>query len=316
MTTTAGHPADPGDQGVIAAGAGARIFDRGYRAYDGVRLGTNGAIRALTKHTIQRVLGLKRTFWNKILPGLTIFMAYVPAIAFVGIATFLKSRLLEHGVDVNDVIPSYGDYYLFVWAAIGVFVAFVAPEALCTDRRTGMIGMYLASPLRRDTYLLAKAAAIGFVLSIVTLGPPLFMLVARTIAGVGPDGPGGVVAVLWRVVVSGVIVAVLPATLSLAVSSTTTRRAVASAAIVLISLGSIALSESLIAAGASHNFFVLNLAYLPLEIVTRIYGEPQGTTLSSASGVATSTLVAAYVVLTVGLAWFVRWRYQRIEVTR
>ena len=55
---------------------------------------------------------------------------------------------------------------------------------------------------------------------------------------------------------------------------------------------------------------------LPLEIVTRIYSEPAGTTLSTASGVATSTLVAAYVVLTLGLAVFVRWRYQQIEVTR
>jgi hypothetical protein len=314
VTTTTGQV--PGPDGASTPEDAARIFDRGYRSYDGVRLGTRGAIRALTKHTIQRVLGLKRTFWNKILPGLTIFLAYVPAIVFVGIATFLKSRLIAHGVDINDVIPSYGDYYLFVWAAIGVFVAFVAPEALCTDRRTGLIGMYLASPLRRDTYLLAKAAAIGFVLSLVTLGPPLFMLIARTIAGVGPDGPGGVLAVLWRVVLSGLIVGLLPAALSLAVSSTTTRRAVASAAIVLISLGSIAVSESLIAAGASHNFFVLNIAYLPLEIVIRIYGEPQGSTLPSASGVATSTLVAAYVVLTVGLALFVRWRYQRIEVTR
>jgi ABC-2 type transport system permease protein len=298
------------------AAAPARILDRGYRPYDGPRLGPNGAVRALTKHSIQRVLGLKRSFWNKILPILTIFLAYVPAIVFVGIATFLKSRFVARGVDINDIIPSYGDYYLFIWAAIGVFVAFVAPEALCTDRRTGMIGLYLASPLRRDTYLLAKAAAIGFVISIVTLGPPLFMLIARTIAGVGPDGPTGVLAVLWRVILSGVIVGLLPAALSLAVSSTTTRRAVASAAIVLISLGSIAVSEALIAAGASHDFFVLNLAYLPIEIVTRIYGEPAGTTLDAARPVATSTLVFAYVVLTVGLAAFVRWRYQRIEVTR
>ena len=316
MTATVddGRPSedDPGPQGV----APARILDRGYRAYTGVRLGARGSVQALTLHTVQGVLGLKRSFWNKVLPGLTIFLAYVPAIVFVGIATFLKSRLIARGVDINDVIPSYGDYYLFVWAAIGVFVAFVAPEALCTDRRTGMLGMYLASPLRRDTYLLAKAAAIAFVLSIVTLGPPLLMLVARTIAGVGPDGPGGVLAVLWRVIVAGVVVGLLPTTLSLAVASTTTRRAVASAAIVLILLGSIAVSESLIAAGASHSFFALNLVYLPVELVVRLYGEPAGTSLSSATGVATSTLVVVYVALTAALAVFVRTRYQRIQVTR
>ena len=294
----------------------ARIFDRGYRAYDGPRLGVRGAMRSLVRHTVQRVLGLKRTFWNKILPGLTIFLAYVPAIVFVGVATLLKSRLVARGVDINDVIPSYGQYYLFVWAAIGVFVAFVAPEALCTDRRSGMLGLYLASPLRRDTYLLAKAAAIGFVLSLVTLGPPLFMLLARTIAGVGPDGFAAFLGVLWRVVVSGAVVAALPASLSLAISSTTTRKAVASAGIVLVLLGSIAVSESLISAGVSSNVFVLDLAYLPLELVARIYGLAPGSALSSAAPVATSTMVVAYVLMTAALAAFVRFRYQRIQVTR
>ena len=41
--------------------------------------------------------------------------------------------------------------------AVLVFVAFVAPEVLCPDRRTGMLGLYLASPLTRDTYLVGKA---------------------------------------------------------------------------------------------------------------------------------------------------------------
>jgi ABC-type transport system involved in multi-copper enzyme maturation permease subunit len=271
---------------------------------------------SLVKHTVQRVLGLKRSFWNKILPGLTIFLAYVPAIVFVGIATFLKSRLVTRGVDMNNVIPTYGDYYGFIWAAIAVFVAFVAPEALCTDRRTGMLGLYLASPLRRDTYLASKAAAIGFVLSIVTLGPPLFMLIARVIAGVGPNGFTGVARVLGKVVISGIIVAALPASLSLAVSSTTSRRAAASAAIVLISLGSIAVSESLIAAGASANVFVLNLVFLPLELVHRIYGRSPGETPGPGASVPTSTLVIAYLLLTFGFAAFVRYRYQRIQVTR
>jgi hypothetical protein len=111
-------------------------------------------------------------------------------------------------------------------------------------------------------------------------------------------------------------VAALPAALSLAISSTTSRRAVASAAIVLVLLGSIAVSESLISAGASSNLFVLDLPYLPLELVTRLYGEAPGTALTSATTVATATMVTAYVVITGALVAFVRFRYQRIQVTR
>ncbi len=294
----------------------ARILDRGYRPYDGPRTGIRGAMRSLVRHSVQRVLGLKRNVWTKVLPFLTIFFAYVPAIVFVGVAVLLKDRFATEGVNINDVLPSYGEYYLFIWAAIEVFAAFSAPEVLCTDRRTGMIGLYLASPLSRDSYLAAKAVAVGIVLSIVTLGPPLFMLVARAVAGVGPDGFGGFVAVLWRVVVAGVIAAGLPLAMTLAIASTTTRRAAASAAFILVSLGSVVVTEALINAGGSSTLFVFNLPYLPLEIVARLFGEPAGKAWESSASVPTTTLVAAYLVFTAVCVVFVRARYQRIQVTR
>ena len=50
---------------------------------------------------------------------------------------------------------------------------------LCTDRRTGLLGLYFASPLDRNTYLVSKAAAVAAVLSIVTTGP-LLLMICRT----------------------------------------------------------------------------------------------------------------------------------------
>lgn len=109
---------------------------------------------------------MRRSAWAKVLPVATIAFAYLPAIVFVGAAALLPDQSSR-----DLALPSYGDYYGFVISAIMVFVALVAPEVLCTDRRTGMLGVYLAAPLDRDTYLLAKAAGIAFVLSIVCLGP-------------------------------------------------------------------------------------------------------------------------------------------------
>ena len=46
----------------------ARIYEQGYRSYDGPRLGVAASVRSLAIHSIRRGLGLRRTFWAKLLP--------------------------------------------------------------------------------------------------------------------------------------------------------------------------------------------------------------------------------------------------------
>ncbi|MEJ7585849.1 MAG: ABC transporter permease subunit, partial [Acidimicrobiales bacterium] len=110
-----------------------------------------------------------------------------------------------------------------------MFVAVVAPEILCTDRRTGMLGVYLASPLTRDTYLLAKALATLIVLAFVTIGPPLLMLIAFIVQGEGPDGVAGVALTVVRILGSGLAISILYTAFSMGVSSLTDRKAFATA---------------------------------------------------------------------------------------
>ena len=285
----------------------ARIHDRGYLAYDGPRHDSHRAMVNLSYHTIQRVLGLKRSNWQKVLPGISLLIAFIPAIVFIGIAAFLP-RGEELGLD------STANYYEFITGALFLFAAFVAPEAVCTDRRSGMLGLYLASPLSRDTYLAAKFAAVAAVLSTMTLGPPLLMLIAYTLADSGPDGVTGWLAELARILAAGAALAVFWTALSLAVSSLTTRRSLASVGIFVGLLASSAVGDGL-AEGADlgDSYALLNLVGLPFEAVFRIFGETnaEGPPIGD---VDTWAIFATLVGLIVAFGAFARWRYQRIEV--
>lgn len=285
----------------------AQIIDRGYRAYEGERGGVAASMRALVKHSVQRVLGIKRTIWQKIMPVMSILIAYVPAIVFVGIAALINSDQI-----LDEILPTYGEYYGFVTAAIILFVAFVGPELLCTDRRTGMLGLYLASPVDRDRYLVAKMLSIAMVLSIVTIGPQLLMLVSFTLEGAGP-GPAEFVKTLGQIILGGLAISVLHTAISMAVSSLTDRRTVASAAIIMLLLVSGTVSSAFVdGAGLSHNYELLNLFGLPFALAVRVFGERAG----FLSSVSTGPIIAAYLGWTLLGAVVVRWRYKRMLVTR
>src|SRR4051812_49603384 len=75
----------------------ARIIDRGYRPYDGPRLGPAGAVRSLVRHTVQRVMGLRRPASAKILPVLSAGIAHVPALVVVGLAAPIKDPRVPRG---------------------------------------------------------------------------------------------------------------------------------------------------------------------------------------------------------------------------
>lgn len=295
-----------GDGGAYGGG-GARILERGYRRYDGPRRGTARVVRSLTRHTIERVLGLRRPARSKVLPVLAITMAYLPAAVFIGLVAFIP----EQARDLVGV-PDYPEYYGFVTAAILLFVVLVAPEALCPDRRSGLIGLYLASPLTRSTYLLAKALAIASVLAFVTLGPLLLLLLGLSLQGAGPEGFGNLVVTLVRIVGAGLALTAFYTALSMAVASLTDRRAVASAAtLLLLSATTIAAGVLVLSLRAPEPLALLSLNRVPFDAVLRIYGVE-----GLPPNLATPLVLGALVAWTLAGAAVVALRYRRLEVTR
>jgi len=295
----------------MTAPSSARIIEGGYRRFEGVRSGRRGAIRSVAIHTTQRALGLRRAARYKILPVLAALLAYVPAIVYAGLAAL---RPPDTFFD-NQFLPTYAEYYFFITSAIVVFAAFVAPEVLCTDRRTGMLGLYLASPLTRYTYLLSKALSVMGVLAIVTLGPPLFLLIAYVLIGTGPDGPADILLFVVRIVAAGALVSAFFGSLSMAVSSLTDRKAAASAAIVVILLLSGVVTGSLVeGADVSPQLLLANLFVLPFEAVIRIFGE--STEDVNFQQLGATEVIAATIGWCLVFAGVVVARYRALEVTR
>lgn len=294
------------DQPVTTRGE-AQILDRGYRRYEGPRRGIGGAISTLTVHSVQRALGLRRSAWAKVLPFGGALIAYLPAVVFVGVVALIP--LDEVGV---NFVPSYGDYYGYIITAIMIFVALVAPEVLCTDRRSGMLGVYLASPLDRDTYLAGKALAIGSVLSIVCIGPTLLLLLANVLQNQGPDGAGDIVLTLVRVVGAGLAVTLLYTSVTMGIASLTDRKSVASATIILVFLIMLMVTGILTAQDGYDATQVLSVTLLSLDIAQRVHGEPSSIMRETSSGL----IWLAWAVWTVGGFALARFRLHALEVTR
>ena len=293
----------------------ARILDRSYRSYDGPRSGVIGAMRTVTLHSMRHALGIKRRHGAKVFPVLTILLAYVPAVVFVGMVALFKDFAIR-----ENALPTYAEYFGFISAAIFIFSSFVTPELPCPDRRSGLLGMYLASPLDRNTYLVSKAAAVTAIMSILTIGPLLLMMLSYTILGQGPDSPLHWLITLLRIIAGGLCVAGLHTSLSFAIASTTTRKAAASAVTILVIVGSAGIANVLVF-GADQSVYIqlFNFLRLPFESVLRIFGER--TQSNDRRGIRLNEIPAA-VTIGANVAWtfafaaFVWLRYRKIQVTR
>lgn len=285
----------------------AQIVARGFQRYDGPRSGVSGAIRSVGWESIRATLGLGRPARNKIFPVIAVVIAYLPAVVFIGVAVLIPGDIL----DPQDV-ADYPGYYGFIILAIVLFAALVAPEVLVSDRRNGMLAMYLSTPLDRRTYLVAKALAVAAMLGLVTLLPPVLMLIGYSVEDSGPDGLGGWLGTLGRIIVSGIAISSALAAVSMAASSLTDRRAFAAIGIVLLLFTTPVLVAALVdGADLSPYWRLIDISTMPFELVFRIFGDP-----GNFPELATWMVLASNVTWTIGGGVVVWWRYSKLVIAR
>ncbi|HEY0518305.1 MAG TPA: hypothetical protein VGC84_02340, partial [Ilumatobacteraceae bacterium] len=200
--------------------------DRGYRPYDGPRGLRGTATFALYKASIRRALGIRRSWRQKFAPFVLLGVVTIPAVVNVGIGYVTRDRL-----DRLEII-TYRNY-VGVSSALLLFVALVAPDVMCPDRRQRVLPLMFARPLTGIDYVIAKVGSIASILFAFSFLPQVVLFLGNMLVS---DSASkyftGHLDVLWRVPLSVLLLALYYAVIGVAIASLSDRRIVAGAGVI------------------------------------------------------------------------------------
>lgn len=285
------------------------IYDIGYRRYEGPRLGRGGAVGAVVGAGVRAVFGFGRSGRSKIIPWGAVILAVMPAVVAVAI------RVLA-----GEIIPdiySYDNYLWQIGGLFGIFLAAQAPELVVNDIRYRVLPLYFSRPMSRFYYVGSKLAALALGLLSLTLAPLLILFLGRVLSAEDvPAALGDEIGSLPAIVGSGVMHAVVLASLGLAICSLAARRAYAAGAVLAVFLVGGVISEILREAGGSFDDWAPFLN--PLSIIDGarqwLFGGEVAQSPVGASGVPLPVYGLATVLLTLGSWAVLLLRYRRITV--
>ena len=317
------------------------VFDLGYQHYDGPREGRMRARKALWLNGVRTALGLGRGSLAKVLPILLFVAVMIPAVVAILIAS-----VADFGEDIVD----HSDYYRFVSVILVLFSAIIAPELLCSDRRDGVINLYLVRPLTTTDYVAGRwLAFFSATLALVLFGQ-VVLLIGLVLAA---EEPLDYFRDNWldipRFLLGGIVVAVFTTTLPLAVSAFTTRRAYAAVFVIAVFLISIPVGEILSECVVRHSVVVeqadegreevresslgaegrceprigetgkwlalITIPQVPMHVNDLIFDvEPEERTSQAVEELPDMIPVGWYMLLMAGAGFALWWRYQRIKL--
>ena len=290
----------------LEAGA---VYDRGYRPYDGARGQRGAATFALYKATIRRALGIRRSWRQKVAPFSLLAIVTIPAIVQVGAGYATRDRTFD-----RFTIITYRQY-VGVSAALLLFVALVAPDVICPDRRQHVLPLMFARPITGIDYVAAKLGAIATILFAFSFLPQVVLFVGNMLVSDSAlEYFTGHLAVLWQVPAAVALLAAYYAVIGVAIASLTDRRIVAGASIIGLFLVT-SISSAIIVGDARFNGgspgALLNVLRLPLYLRDVVFlGHIER--VSSLAGVTNGALYALVIYLAVlATGWFVLLRRYR-----
>lgn len=296
MSPTSGFPA-PLQYG--------EVFDRGYAHYDGRRQGRLAAWWSLTTYSMKRALGLRKRWTAKVLPFCLYVAAIIPVVVLVAIAALLPKA------DLGGYPRYFDGIALVTW----VFIAAVAPEMLCVDRREHTLPFYFSRAITRVDYVLAKLAATVLLTMTLTVIPAALLWLGWQLVA---DSPARAIQAhmddLGKVALVGAMLAVTGGVAGLVVAAMTGRKAVAAATILAgeLALTAIAHFSFLTLHAGWRRYFIFFSANNIFSAVTH-HLFPESTNNGTFMEIEAAFPVQVYLLYLLALVLigmlFIRWRY-------
>jgi ABC-2 type transport system permease protein len=293
------------------------VYDRGYRPYEGERGGRSAARPALVRLSVRRALGLRRSWRQKVLPWSLLAIATVPAVVNVGV------KYLTRNTPAANVDLITFRQYVGVSTALLLFVAIAAPDMVCPDRRNRVLPLIFAHPLTGNDYVFAKVGALTGILFGFSFLPQVVLFVGQmfVVQGGALEFVRDNAAVLWQVPVAVALFSLYLASLSLAISATTSRRVVAGVALLATVLVSGTVATILVRAASPEQFFeggnlwgLLSVIDAPLRISDLVFlGHVDPESLVGGATGAGIGVVLVYLAVVAGSLGYLVYRYRTVE---
>ena len=221
------------------------VFDIGYQSYAGEREGRSRAWKTMLWDSVKNGMGIGRGGWAKFLPWLVLSPTIATGLVFAAIGAFFE----QIGFDVDETenglpvdLPGHLELTAVISFMILIFAAFVGPELVCPDRRNRVIHLYFVRPITLFDYLGARWCALFILLLAASILPHITYWIGLLF---GVADSIGHAQDNWlnvpRFIGNGIVFAIFTTSITIAISSMTDRRMIATLIIIgIIMIASIA----------------------------------------------------------------------------
>ena len=253
--------------------ADGHVYDLGYRRYEGPRREGASPVLALAGWSALRSLGLRQGWKRKVIPALLFALAMTPALIAIGIFAVVDDAFRERVAERGTLIL-YEDYYGLIDLVMLLGAAAVVPLLVCPDRRYRTLGLYFATAVGRDGYVIAKVLAAIMPMLAVTLLPMLTLYAGNVLlAASARDYLSDNADVIPRIVASGFLLAGFYSMLGLALASFFRQSAIATGALIGLVIATGALGHILVVGGGAPDWVgLVSLREMPQNAVDALFG--------------------------------------------